>query len=116
MDDKTRNIGLIVVIILIIAIVGYIVFQPSTDIKLNMSNGSSNISGNMTQKSNSTANAQGTICPVCNGSGKELCALCNGTGKDGNSVCQSCNGVGKFTCEACGGDGRINAKDKGYSG
>jgi DnaJ-class molecular chaperone len=116
MDDKTRNIGLIIIIILIIAIVGYIVFQPSTEPTVNMSNGTVSDNTNTAQKNNSTANAQGKVCPICNGSGKDSCALCNGTGKDGNSVCPSCNGAGKFPCEECGGDGYIDPKDKGYSG
>lgn len=117
MDDKTRNIGLTVIIILIIAIAGYIVFQPSKDPTLSMSNGSTNLSGNSSINKNvSTANAQGKKCPVCNGSGQDLCTLCNGTGKDGNGVCPACNGEGKFPCDECGGDGYINAKDKGYPG
>jgi hypothetical protein len=121
MDKKTRNIGLLVGVILIFALVGYTVFLPSVDQTLNISN----VSANQTDDQSSlvqdnakknTVTTQGKLCDACDGSGKDNCMLCNGTGKEGNQTCEGCNGVGQFPCDACGGDGYINKGDKGYEG
>lgn len=122
MDKKTKNIGLLAGVIVIFALVGYTVFQPSTDLTLNISNVSANQTDDQSSlvqdntKKNDSLTTQGKLCDACDGSGKDFCMLCNGTGEEGNNTCEGCSGVGRFPCDACGGDGYINKGDKGYEG
>lgn len=54
-----------------------------------------------------------TVCPECNGSGKDVCGKCKGAGKlacptchgDGALECGHCHGKGTLTCEDCEGKG-----------
>jgi len=76
MDKKTKNIGLLAIVIVVIALVGYTVFQPSTDLTLNISNVSANQTNDQSSlvqdntKKNDNVNAQKKLCEACKGSGK----------------------------------------------
>lgn len=41
-----------------------------------------------------------SVCPVCNGIGKQTCLICDGKGYE---ICNICSGKGKVSCEICNG-------------